>query len=111
MNSKINTISYIEAFERLDKICGYEFNKKFSISIIKLNNFRNQITHATISVDEEDFKQLFKDFIDDLDILFFRIIGEEYKTLSGYDDLVKNHKRYLDLLDKACLDEKSCKFF
>lgn len=95
---KIHTVTYSEAFERLTKICNYEFSKKFSDKIEKLNIYRNRITHSEVTIDDQEIAQLFDGLIDSLDIYFFKYIGEGYKTLSGYSDLVCNYEAYMEHL-------------
>ncbi len=100
LRNKIHTVSYEEAFDRVQKICGYEFSKEFSVHILKLNEFRNQITHSSISVKELEVRQLFENFLSEVDFFFFKTIGREYKTLSNYSDLVENYESYLNLLEE-----------
>lgn len=95
---KVHTVTYLEAFERLTNICNHKFPKNFAEKITKLNLFRNRLTHAEISIDNQEIVMLFNELIDQIDIYFFNQIGEKYKTLSGYSDLIKNYEKYTEWL-------------
>lgn len=97
---KIHTVSFSEAFDRLQSICNHTFSKDFSDKIESLNNYRNRLTHAEISIDDQEIILLFNNLFDELDIYLFDKIGEQYKTLSGYSDLIKYHDHFKDWLIK-----------
>lgn len=91
---KVHTVTYEEAFERLNDICNHNFSSSFKEKIRLLNLYRNRITHAEITIDDREIITLFDGFIDELDIYFFNQIGLDYKTMSGYSDLINNYENY-----------------
>lgn len=97
---KVHTVTYSEAFERLTNICNHKFSKNFADKIAKLNLFRNRLTHAEISIDNQEIVMLFNELIDEIDIYFFEQIGNNYKTLSGYSDLINNYESYKKWLNE-----------
>lgn len=91
---KVHTVSFSEAFERLKSICNHTFSKDFEKKIDLLNNYRNRLTHAEININDQDIILLFNNLFDELDMYLFAQIGDEYKTLSGYSDLIKYHDQF-----------------
>lgn len=91
---KIHTVTFSEAFERLSLICNHSFSKKFTERIVRLNLYRNRLTHSEISINDQEIILLFNDFLDELDLYLFEKIGTEYKTLSGYSELINNYQNY-----------------
>jgi len=114
---KLHTITYDEAFQRLKFICGHCFSEKFEKQITRLNEIRNQLTHSEIEIDDEDIISVFSDLLSEIDMYFFKMIGEEYQTLNGYSDLVKNYNSYMKYLEEKGLILKKeaidcfCKIF
>ena len=91
---KVHTVTYSEAFERLCSICGDDFSKKFKDKINTLNLYRNRLTHSEISIEDGEIILLLNELIDELDIYFFEKIGQNYKTMSGYGNLIQNYEEY-----------------
>lgn len=91
---KVHTVTFLEAFERLLSICNHSFSKEFIEKIKLLNLYRNRLTHSEISIDDETIILLFNGFLDELDLYLFEKMGNEYKTLSGYSELIKNYVNY-----------------
>lgn len=104
---KIHTVTYEEAYERLKFICGYNFSEKFELSIKKLDDYRNLLTHSEFHINEEDIISLFDNFIIDVDNFFFKSIGDDYKTMSGYSTLIRNSEKYINALKESGLELKS----
>lgn len=95
---KVHTVTYVEAFERLKYICSYRFKKQFEEKILRLDEIRNIITHSEVFMNESEVINLFDGLINDIDVYFTKALGEEYNTLSGYSDLIKNSKEYQKVL-------------
>ena len=91
---KIHTVTYTEAFERLRYICNHSFSNNFVEKIETLNVYRNRLTHSEISIDDQEIILLFNGLLDELDLYLYEKIGDSYKTLSGYSELVKNYQNY-----------------
>ncbi|MCS5420786.1 MULTISPECIES: hypothetical protein [Psychrilyobacter] len=103
LKNKIHTVTYEEAFERLKFICGHDFSEKVETKILKLSEYRNQITHSEIFFKETDIINLFEGFLDEIDHYFFESIGKDYKTLNGYSELVINMEKYQEILEEKNL--------
>lgn len=99
LRNKVHTVSYEEAYERLKYLCGHKFSKKVEEQILELNNIRNQITHSEIFMEESEVINLFDNFLDEIDMYFFSKIGKNYKTMSGYSELVSNYGKYIESLE------------
>ena len=104
---KVHTVTFSEAFERLNTICNHTFSDDFKEKIDLLEKYRNRLTHAEISIDDQDIILLFDNLLDELDMYLFSNIGVAYKTLSGYSELIKNHDVYKDWLTKNHMDLKA----
>ncbi|WP_378127030.1 hypothetical protein [Cohnella boryungensis] len=55
---KLETISFHEAIDRLEYICGEEIPIAFKKLLKDLNNYRNKIMHYEISIEEEEVRKL-----------------------------------------------------
>lgn len=96
----LHTVNFLEAIDRVQKICGHEIPKSFLEKLQNLQNYRNQITHSEVSIDEIEINSVFDGLVDDVDVFFTKAIGKEYKTITGHSALKKNYKKYLSSLDK-----------
>jgi len=63
--------------------------------------------HSEIYFNEADILALFDNFLEELDIIFYKSIGSEYKTISGYSDLKENFDKYQELATNEQLKLKS----
>lgn len=99
LRNKVHTVSYEEAYERLKYLCGHKFSKEVEGRILKLNNIRNQITHSEIFMEESEVVNLFDNFLSEIDMYFFSKIGNNYKTMNGYSELLSNYDKYIESLE------------
>lgn len=99
-SNKIHTVTFTESVERLINICGITFSKRIKEKLSKIEGYRNQIIHSEIYFDEGDISELFDGFIDELDFFFYKWIGEEYLSITGYGDLKRNFEIYSEILLK-----------
>ena len=97
----LHTVTFQEAIDRVQKICGHKINKTFSNKLSKLQDYRNQITHSEVSIDEIELNSVFEGLVDDIDIFFTDAIGEDYSTITGYSALKRNYEAYLLNLKKT----------
>lgn len=102
----INTISFEEALLRLKYFQNEEISKDLQSRLNKLNKIRNALTHAEINIEDDEITGLFNEILDDIDILFYKAIGKQYKTLSGYSDLKNNYEKYMEILEQKGLSIK-----
>lgn len=94
----LHTVTFRESIDRVEKICGYEINDKFLKKLIKIEDFRNRITHSEVILDEVEVNQVLEGLVDEIDTFFIKSMGKEYTTITGYDKLKENYKKYLDSL-------------
>lgn len=97
----LHTVTFQEAIDRVQKICGHKLNEPFIHKLDKLQIYRNQITHSEVSIDEIELNSVFEGLVDDIDIFFTEAIGGDYSTITGYSALKKNYEKYLKNLKKA----------
>ncbi|WP_313584872.1 hypothetical protein [Lacrimispora sp.] len=105
-SSDIHTITYAEALERVTCFSSGSFSKSFRTKLESLNNIRNSLTHAEISILDTEILDVFDNLLNDLDIFFFNAIGNDYTTLSGYSDMSKNYNQYMSILSEKGMDLK-----
>lgn len=99
LKHKIHTVSYEEAYSRLKYLCGHVFSKEVESKIFLLNNIRNQVTHSEIFMEESEIINLFDNLLSEIDNYFLSQIGQDYKTINGYSELISNYDQYMKLLD------------
>ncbi|GMT41470.1 MAG: hypothetical protein IEMM0001_2205 [bacterium] len=87
----LHTVTFREAIDRVQRICGHEINQHFSNKLHKIEDYRNQITHSEVALDEIEINETFDGLIDEVDIFFMKSIGTEYSTLTGYAQLKEKY--------------------
>lgn len=97
----LHTVTFREAIDRVEKICGYEINEKFIKKLDKIEEYRNQITHSEVVLDEVEANEIFEGLIDEVDTFFMKSIGREYSSITGYDKLKKNYNEYIEKLEET----------
>jgi hypothetical protein len=100
-NSKLRTVSFDEAIDRVQTICGYELRNEFRSKLDRLQECRNQIIHSEVSVDEIHLNSIFAGLVDEIDVFFSQAIGREYSTITGYAQLQDSYQKYLASLDET----------
>lgn len=100
-NSKLRTVSFDEAIDRVQTICGYVLRNEFKSKLDRLQECRNQIIHSEVSVDEIHLNSIFEGLVDEIDVFFSQAIGREYSTITGYAQLQESYQRYLVSLDET----------
>ena len=106
LSHKIHTVGFDEAVERVVSICNYDLSQKLNNKLTKLQNLRNQIMHSEIYFNENEINKLFEGLLEELDSYFQNSIGDEYKTINGYSQLVENYKTYEKILEDKKLEDK-----
>lgn len=98
LKDKIHTVTFEESINRVETVCGNPLEKDLKDKINQLNAYRNLIIHSEIFLNENDINDTFDEFIDKLDIYFYKVLGKEYKRLSGYSELSHNYEKYKESL-------------
>ena len=100
-DQSLHTVTFSEALDRVQKICGHEITKNFNEKLTKLQYYRNQITHSEVLIDENQLNSVFEGLVDEIDTFFIKAIGKSYKTITGYSQLQSNYYEYIKTLDKT----------
>lgn len=108
--SKIHTITYEEALERVKDLCGVQIETTVENKLKDLNVYRNALTHAEINVNDEIVEKLFDGLLVDLDVLFLKAIGEEYEAFYGFSEVKANYDHYMKYYDEKNLPLKKSAF-
>lgn len=108
--SKIHTITYEEALERVKDLCGVQIDTKVENKLKDLNVYRNALTHAEINVNDEIVENVFDGLLVDLDVLFLKAIGEEYEAFYGFSEVKANYDHYMKYYDEKKLPLKKSAF-
>lgn len=97
-STSIHTITFDEALHRVKKLCDLKSQTSLITKLEQLNKIRNALTHAELNIDDKTIADLFQSLQNDLDILFYKSIGPNYKTVTGYSDLLKKYDAYMQYL-------------
>lgn len=106
LKHKIHTVTFLESIERLKLIPNVKLSKALEERLKELESYRNIIMHSEPYLNEFDINQTFDGLSDELDLFFSENIGNNYKTLSGYDMLVKNMKNFKQIYKEKGLELK-----
>ncbi|MCG2432213.1 hypothetical protein [Aequorivita xiaoshiensis] len=106
LKHKIHTVSFNESIERLKIIPGVKLSSTLEKRLNELESYRNIIMHSEPYLNEYDINITFDGLSDELDAFFYENIGETYKMISGYDELMKNIETFKELLQEKGLDLK-----
>ena len=94
------------ALDRIQALSKIKVSKGFVERLKALERYRNALTHSEIDLPDQELVDIFPQLLNELDTFFFKAIGADYKTLSGYDDLQKNYDAYMKILNKKGSDIK-----
>lgn len=83
----IHTISFKESIERLIDICGFPIDARFKRKLLKVESWRNSITHSAVLLNEAEVSGVLGNLLYDLDAFFGPIIGGEYLEGQGRVEL------------------------
>lgn len=100
MADGIHTITYSVALDRIQALSKIKVSNGFLERLKAIEKYRNALTHSEIDLPDQELVDIFPQLLNELDIFFFKAIGSDYKTLSGYDDLQKNYDAYMEILNQ-----------
>lgn len=106
LKHKIHTVTFNESIERLKIIPQVKISSQLEKRLNELESYRNIIMHSEPYLNEYDINATFDGLSDELDIFFHENIGESYKMISGYDELMKATEDLKELLKENGLDLK-----
>ena len=102
--SRIHTITYDEALDRVKFFSNTPLNSQLENKLIELNKIRNALTHAEVSVDDSLIDNVFDNLLIELDVLFLKAIGTDYKAFYRYTDIKANYDHYMQFLTANKMD-------
>ncbi len=88
----VRTVTFKEAIERLIYICGFPINDRFKKKLLKVESWRNSITHSGVLLNEMEVSNVLGNLLIDLDGFFGPIIGEEYLKGQGRIELDRAYR-------------------
>ena len=87
-----HTISFKETLERLIDICGLSIGDRFKKKLLKVEGWRNAITHSAVLLNEKEVSQVLGGLLIDLDNFFGPVIGGEYLQGQGRVELDRAYR-------------------
>ncbi|WLG48623.1 hypothetical protein [Pseudomonas sp. FP1742] len=87
-----HTISFKETIERLIDICGLPINERFKKKLLKVESWRNGITHSAVLLNEMEVSNVLGGLLVDLDNFFGPVIGGEYLQGQGRVELDRAYR-------------------
>ncbi len=102
--SKIHTITYSEALERVKYFSNTELNEPLEKKLKDLNIIRNALTHAEVSIEDSTINNVFDNLLIELDVLFLKAIGSDYTAFYGYSEIKANYDKYMEFLTNNKMD-------
>lgn len=106
LKHKIHTVTFLESIERLKIIPNIKISKALEKRLKELESYRNIIMHSEPYLNEYDINETFDGLSDELDLFFFQNIGEKYKMISGYDNLIKSMESFKEIYREKGLELK-----
>lgn len=93
--SKISTITFEEALSRVECFSPNLLPEDLKSKLRSLNTVRNALSHAEVSIDDNDIEVIFNGLLISLDVLFSKAIGEDYTSFYGYSEIKANYDEYM----------------
>lgn len=104
--SRIHTITYEEALSRVKFFIPNLLSTQLEEKLKELNTLRNALTHAEVSVNDSDVNKVFDGLLVEVDILFAKSIGSDYKATYGYSTIKANYDKYMEYLTNHRMEAK-----
>ena len=106
LKHKIHTVTFLESIERLKIIPNIKISKALEKRLKELESYRNIIMHSEPYLNEYDINETFDGLSDELDLFFSQNIGEKYKMISGYDNLINSMESFKEMYKEKGLELK-----
>lgn len=103
----VHTVTYRESLERLRDICGIDIRERLWKTLLKVEKWRNSITHSAVLLNEDEVSNVIVKLLDDLDDLFGPLIGEEYLKGQERTDLDRAYRVTKAVYGKLSNDVKA----
>ncbi|WP_374981322.1 hypothetical protein PSGK_09775 [Pseudomonas solani] len=89
----VHTITYRECIDRITDMCNIPIDKKFKDNCIRVEKWRNRITHSAVILNEFEVSSILTKFFDQLDVFFSKTIGDSYVDSPGKANLDRAFRR------------------
>jgi hypothetical protein len=86
-NDDVHTVTFREAIDRVNDICGLHVPEKLRKDLLKVEKWRNSITHAAILQNEQEVSGVLSRLMPQLDDFFSPTIGDSYVQGQGRSEL------------------------
>ncbi|WP_460408815.1 hypothetical protein [Pseudomonas amygdali] len=83
----VHTVTFKESIDRLRDICGIPISESLKKKLLKVESWRNKITHSAAIITDDDVPKVLLEHLLDLDKLLAPVIGEPYLKGQGRVDL------------------------
>lgn len=88
----VHTVTFKESIDRLKDICGFAMTDKFKKTLLKVEGWRNSITHSAVLLRENEVSRVLITLLSDLDNFFGPVIGAPYLEGQGRTDLDRAYR-------------------
>ncbi|ORC44459.1 hypothetical protein B2G74_33170 [Burkholderia sp. A27] len=86
-NDDVHTVTFKESIDRVNDICGLHVPEKLRKDLLKVEKWRNSITHAAILQNEQEVSGVLSRLMPQLDEFFSPTIGDTYVQGQGRSEL------------------------
>ena len=86
-NDDVHTVTFKESIDRVNDICGLLVPEKLHKDLLKVERWRNSITHAAILQNEQEVSGVLSGLMPQLDDFFGPTIGDTYVQGQGRSEL------------------------
>lgn len=107
LKQKLHTVTFIEAIERVKMLPTIDLSRNLEKKLKEIEVYRNIIMHSEVHLSEIEINNSLEGFSDELDMFFYKSIGSDYTTISGYSLLEKHIADFKMILGKNNLNFKS----
>ena len=104
--SKIHTITFEEALSRVECFCPELLPEELKNKLRSLNTIRNALSHAEVSIDDNNIEIIFNGLLVSLDVLFSKAIGVDYRSFYGYSEIKANYDKYMQYFNDHKMEIK-----
>ncbi|MCW8156817.1 hypothetical protein D7243_11530 [Stutzerimonas stutzeri] len=88
----VHTVTFKESIDRLIDICGLPITEKFKKTLLKVEGWRNNITHSGVLLLENEVSSVLINLLKELDEFFGPIIGAPYLEGQGRTELNRAYR-------------------
>lgn len=90
----VHTVSFSESIDRLVDICDVEIDGKLKANLLKVQKWRNSITHSSATLNEYEVSSVLSKFMVQLDVFFSKALGDKYTGSQNKKKLDKAFESY-----------------